>query len=153
MFLSILGNTIILSLDKYPQDDSLVIIFDRINIAFSFIFIIEMLIKLIGFGVKGYFIDAFNCFDCFVVLTSIIDLFVSNILDSKKGGALNALRTFRLLRIFKLAKSWQRFQDLLITMGRTLKDVSVFSILLYLFIFTYTLLGMEMFANKVKFDD
>ena len=38
-------------------------------------------------------------------------------------------------------------------MGRTLKDVSVFSILLYLFIFTYTLLGMEMFANKAKYDE
>ena len=33
-------------------------------------------------------------------------------------------------------------------MGRTLKDVSTFSILLFLFLFTYTLLGMEIFAYK-----
>ena len=38
-------------------------------------------------------------------------------------------------------------------MGKTLKDVSIFSILLYLFIFTYTLVGMELFANKAKFDE
>lgn len=34
-----------------------------------------------------------------------------------------------------------------------MKDISYFSILLFLFMFTYTLLGMEMFAYKVKLDD
>ena len=32
------------------------------------------------------------------------------------------------------------------TIGNTLKDISVFSILLFLFIFIYTLLGLELFA-------
>lgn len=35
----------------------------------------------------------------------------------------------------------------------SLKDIGNFSVLLFLFLFTYTLLGMEIFANKVKFDD
>lgn len=34
----------------------------------------------------------------------------------------------------------------------TIQDVSTFSILLVLFIFIYTLLGMELFAYKVKYD-
>ena len=111
-----------------------------------------MAIKLLGVGIKGYFKDAFNSFDSVVVLTSLIDLLASIIIDTKKGGALNAFRTFRLLRIFKLAKSWKRFYDLLVKMGETLKDVSVFSVLLYLFIFIYTLIGMELFAFKAKYD-
>ena len=37
-------------------------------------------------------------------------------------------------------------------MWKTLKDVSTFSILLFLFIIVYSLLGMEMFAFKAKFD-
>ena len=37
--------------------------------------------------------------------------------------------------------------------GRTVKDISNFSILLFLFIFTYALLGMELFAQRVKFDE
>lgn len=34
----------------------------------------------------------------------------------------------------------------------TLQDVSTFSLLLFLFIFIYTLLGMEWFAYKIKYD-
>ena len=153
IFLSIICNTVILALDKYPEDDDLVGIFDKVNIGFTIIFFFEMVIKLLGLGIKDYFKDAFNSFDCVVVMTSVVDLLVSNILSTKNGGALNALRTFRLLRIFKLAKSWKRFHDLLRKMGETLKDVSIFSILLYLFVFTYTLIGMELFAFKAKYDE
>ena len=39
------------------------------------------------------------------------------------------------------------------TIVGTLKDVSVFSILLFLFAFTYTLVGMEFFAYKAKFNN
>jgi hypothetical protein len=42
---------------------------------------------------------------------------------------------------------------MLVTIGKTMKDISSFSILLFLFMFTYTLLGMEMFAYKVKYDE
>jgi hypothetical protein len=33
-----------------------------------------------------------------------------------------------------------------------MKDISTFVILLIVFIFTYTILGMELFAYKVKFN-
>ena len=62
------------------------------------------------------------------------------------------MRAFRLLRVFKLAKTWKRFELLLETMVSTLKDIASFSILLFLFIFIFTLLGMELFAHKVKFN-
>jgi hypothetical protein len=107
--LSIITNTIILALDRYPIEDSTIIIYDRINIGFSILFLIDMIFKLLGFGIKNYFKDSFNTFDCIIVITSIIDIFVSNLVDNYDGGSLTALRTFRLLRIFKLAKSWQRF--------------------------------------------
>lgn len=63
-----------------------------------------------------------------------------------------ALRGFRLLRIFKLARSWKRFELLLETMSNTLKDVASFSIVLFLYIFIFTLLGMELFAYRAKLD-
>lgn len=83
-------------------------IYEWINTGFSLVFIFEMFIKLIGHGLSSYFKDAFNTFDCIVVLMTILDLFVSNLLAFESGGAFTALRTFRLLRIFKLAKSWKK---------------------------------------------
>jgi len=58
-----------------------------------------------------------------------------------------------LLRIFKLARTWKRFEILIQTLGRTLVDIATFSILLFLFIVTFTLLGLELFANRAKFLD
>jgi len=63
------------------------------------------------------------------------------------------MRAFRLLRVFKLAKAWQKFKDLLVTIGNTMVDIGNFSILLLLLIFTYTLLGLELFSFKVAFDE
>lgn len=68
-----------------------------------------MIIKLIGIGFKGYFKDAYNSFDSIIVLTSIIDIGFTMSKSKKIGSAVTALRSFRLLRIFKLAKSWKRF--------------------------------------------
>jgi hypothetical protein len=38
-----------------------------------------------------------------------------------------------------------------VTIANTLVKISSFSLLLYLFIFTYTILGMEMFAHTLRF--
>lgn len=40
----------------------------------------------------------------------------------------------------------------MIKIGKTFKDISNFIVLLFLFIFTYAMLGMELFAYKVRFD-
>lgn len=53
--------------------------------------------------------------------------------------------------MFKLAKSWTRLKLLLQTIAKSLKDISSFSVLLFLLMFIYILLGMELFA--VKGDD
>lgn len=63
-------------------------------------------------------------------------------------GAISAFRAFRLLRIFKLAKSWTSLKLLLQTIVKSLKDISSFSVLLFLLMFIYILLGMEIFAVK-----
>ena len=42
---------------------------------------------------------------------------------------------------------------MLIKIGKTIKDISNFTVLLFLFIFTYAMLGMELFAYKIRFDE
>lgn len=114
-----------------------------------------MIIKLFGLGLRGYFVELFNIFDCLIVCLSLLDLGLTYGLSSKttSGGALTALRGFRLLRIFKLAKHWGQFQFILKTIRLSLKEVSTFSVLLFIFMYVYTLMGLELFAYKAKFDD
>ena len=40
----------------------------------------------------------------------------------------------------------------LVAIGNTLKKISSFILLLFLFSFTYAILGLELFANKVRFN-
>jgi voltage-dependent calcium channel L type alpha-1D len=53
--------------------------------------------------------------------------------------------------VIKLARSWTKLQDILAKTIKSLKDISNFSVLLSLFMYIYALLGMEMFANKVRY--
>ena len=154
MAVSIILNTLVLSLDKYPVDPQLNNVTEKINIVFALIFTFEMIVKMIGVGIKNYFKGtAFNSFDCVIVLSSIADIIISdlvfaNVSNSSSSSVITAMRGFRLLRIFKLAKNWKRFELLLETLGRTLIDIATFSILLFLFIFVFTLLGLELFAFR-----
>lgn len=43
-------NTIVLGLDKYPSNEKYDQILEYINFFFSFIFFVEMILKLIGLG-------------------------------------------------------------------------------------------------------
>ena len=63
-------------------------------------------------------------------------------------GAISAFRAFRLLRVFKLAKSWKQLNSLIQTIAKSLKDISNFSVLLFLLMFIYILLGMQIFAES-----
>ncbi|CDW88224.1 voltage-gated ion channel superfamily [Stylonychia lemnae] len=154
--LSIVMNTICLTLDGYPANQELSSKLDLMNLSFFGIFFFEMIIKFLGLGFKHYLRDKFNVFDGSIVILSVADVIINYTINknaSTSNGAISAFRAFRLLRIFKLAKQWQKFQELLRTIANSLKDISSFSILLFLFMFTYVLLGLEIFSNQVKFND
>jgi len=116
-----------------------------------------MVTKMIGLGLKAYLYDPYNIFDAVIVSLSTIDT-VIYILSEWYGFASNkaahevlqAVRTFRLLRIFKLANTWKRFNDLLKTVWKTLQEIAIFSLLLLLFNFIFALIGVELFAYSCK---
>lgn len=112
-----------------------------------------MVSKLIGFGPKGYFIDKFNRFDCLIVVVSMVEIVYDlSTIEKKNKGGVSAFRAFRLLRIFKLARSWKSFQIMLIKIGEMIKEIANYSILMAIIMFTYSLLGMEFFANELRED-
>jgi hypothetical protein len=107
--------------------------------------------KLIGLGFKGYVLDAFNILDCAIIMASVIDIIISNSFEKNNTSFVTAMRAFRVVSLFKLARTWKRFHHILKTIWRTLLDISTFTIVLFLFMFIFTILGMELFAHKAKF--
>lgn len=97
-----------------------------------------------------------NIFDGLIVIISLIDSILSTTNHSISSGAfgeITGFRTLRLFRILKLARNWMTLRTLLSTIAATLIDVGYFTILLFLFIIIFALLGMEFFAFNIRYND
>ena len=75
----IVFNTVVLALDKYPEDPDLIKVTHSLNTFFTWAFVVEMVIKLIGLGFKEYARDSFNIFDAIIVVLSLIELTVTEV--------------------------------------------------------------------------
>jgi hypothetical protein len=144
----ILINTIFLSLERYPMPDSEKEAYENVNYFFSSVFAIEVVLKIIGLSPRKFVMDKFNIFDSLIVLVSVVELFFS----SGSGGGVSALRAFRLFRIFKLFRTGN-LRVLLDSIAYTMGTIGNYVILLGLFIYVYSLLGMQFFAGKLTFDE
>jgi len=140
--LIIVVNAFIMTLDRFPEPKNLSPILDLLNQICSWLFTIEMVIKLIGLGPVMYARDSFNLFDAFIVIVSIVDNVMFSISGVKIGGGVIVLRSIRLLRVFKLARNWTSFRVLLARIMNTLPNIATFGFLLLIFIAVFTILGM-----------
>ena len=149
MFIIII-NTICLSLDKYPDlDDEILEILSWANNVFTFIFTVEVIFKLIGLGVKKFFVEKFNQFDFLIVVISLVEM---EVVSEQGSGVFSALRAFRLFKIFKLFKVGD-LRILIDSIAFTMTTISDYVILLCLFIYVFALIGMSFFAGQIKFDE
>lgn len=151
-------NTVALSLDHHPMDPDFDDDLEIANFVFTLVFVIEMLLKLPGLGVRLYMQDSFNVFDCLIVCVSIVETIVTppsflKANDGGAGGGISALRSFRLFRVFKLAREWEAMRVLLDLIAKTAVQMSNFMVLFLIFIYIYALMGMQFFGARMHFDD
>nr|XP_005989524.1 PREDICTED: voltage-dependent L-type calcium channel subunit alpha-1C [Latimeria chalumnae] len=79
MFVLILLNTICLAMQHHGRSSSFNDAMDVLNMVFTGLFTVEMVLKLIAFKPRGYFSDPWNVFDFLIVIGSIIDVILSEI--------------------------------------------------------------------------
>ena len=107
----------------------------------------EIIVKLLGVGVNLYFKDKFNMFDFTILIVNLADIAIE---QAYYKNRYQVLKTFRILRLFKIAKSWSSLKNLFTIIYQTMADLSAFGILCLTFILTYTIAGMEWFAYTLK---
>ena len=121
------------------------------------VFVLEMIVKMLGIGFQMYFKVFINKFDFFIVIVGLLDTIASYILTYITHGhgirAISTMRVFRLLRVFKLARIWTGFNDIIVTVFRTLAKIRTWGVLVGIFAFSYTILGMELFSRQLSFDE
>ena len=153
ILLCIAVNTVTLSLDRYPIDYDVFMKLEIINNVCTYIFVGEMVIKLLGLGIKGYLMDSMNQFDGLIVIVSLVEIIIASQTDSQDNISLTIFRGFRLLRVFRLARNWDSFHKMMVKIGQTLKDILNFLVVLLIVVSVFSLLGAELFNNYVRFDN
>ncbi|XP_011633277.1 voltage-dependent T-type calcium channel subunit alpha-1G-like isoform X3 [Pogonomyrmex barbatus] len=148
ILLAILINTLSMGIEYHNQPEQLTVAVEISNIVFSAIFAVEMLLKVIAEGPFGYISNGFNVFDGIVVILSVVELCQAVVEERGGSSGLSVLRTFRLLRILKLVRFLPNLRRQLFVMLRTMDNVAVFFSLLVLFIFIFSILGMNLFGCK-----
>jgi len=145
----IILNTACLAMDTHPPPGEIVQqILVYSNWAFTLIFIMELVIKTLGLGFRIYIKEKFNQFDMLIVIMSILQILLFKGSDT---GMFSAFRAFRLFKIFKLFKVGD-LSILIDSIAFTLTSISDYVILLVIFIYIFSLLGMSLFVSKLKFD-
>ncbi|XP_070508041.1 voltage-dependent T-type calcium channel subunit alpha-1G isoform X8 [Chironomus tepperi] len=152
ILLAILINTLSMGIEYHNQPEELTAIVETSNIVFSAIFAVEMLLKIIAEGPFKYISNGFNVFDGVIVILSAVELCQSFVREAgaaaNGSSGLSVLRTFRLLRILKLVRFMPNLRRQLFVMLRTMDNVAIFFSLLILFIFIFSILGMNLFGCK-----
>ncbi|KAL7638969.1 UNVERIFIED_CONTAM: hypothetical protein RMT77_010503 [Armadillidium vulgare] len=144
-------NTAVLASEHYRQPEWLGHFQDVTNLFFVVLFTCEMFLKMYSLGFQGYFLSLFNRFDCFVVISSIMEIVLTTTEVMPPLGV-SVLRCVRLLRVFKVTKYWRSLSNLVASLLNSIQSIASLLLLLFLFIIIFALLGMQVFGGKFNFD-
>ena len=95
---------------------------------------------------KDYFKDGWNIFDFIIVMAAWFGFISSKIEGLEIGSLTNVIRIFRISRIFKIIKKYKSLRILFYTFIGAIPQLTNVGGLLMLFLFLYSVLGVEWFA-------
>uniref|UniRef100_A0A8C5KIK3 Sodium channel protein n=1 Tax=Jaculus jaculus TaxID=51337 RepID=A0A8C5KIK3_JACJA len=137
-------NTIFLALEHHNMKDDFSSMLRTGNWVFTGIFIAEMCLKIVALDPYHYFRHGWNIFDSIVAILSLAD--VLNSVPDKKNRSF--LASFRVLRVFKLAKSWPTLNTLIKIIGHSVGALGNLTVVLAIVIFIFSVVGMQLFGAK-----
>uniref|UniRef100_A0A3Q3B5G1 Sodium channel protein n=1 Tax=Kryptolebias marmoratus TaxID=37003 RepID=A0A3Q3B5G1_KRYMA len=137
-------NTLFMAMEHYPMTPHFQDVLATGNLVFTGIFAGEMFAKLIAMDPYYYFQEGWNCFDGFIVTLSLVELGLADV------EGLSVLRSFRLLRVFKLAKSWPTLNMLIKIIGNSVGALGNLTLVLAIIVFIFAVVGMQLFGKSYK---
>lgn len=149
----IILNTITLSIDHYGISDSLNSTLFIINSIFTYIFLLEMILRLIGLGFTEYFRDKMNFIDSIVVIINIVEFFV---ISGTSLSAFRVIRVFRIIRVIKIARIFRYLSSITVilrTLSNSLSRFVYLLLFLSILLVVFSLLGMQIFKGNFDFKE
>ena len=96
------GDGVTLSMNHHGMSPALYLAIEYIDVVFTLLFDVEMILKIVGLGFKRYWTVAFNRMDTLVNITCTIALvfFFAGI----EGEGMGLIKVFRLTRVLRVMR-------------------------------------------------
>uniref|UniRef100_A0A8C4IT15 Voltage-dependent calcium channel alpha-1 subunit IQ domain-containing protein n=1 Tax=Dicentrarchus labrax TaxID=13489 RepID=A0A8C4IT15_DICLA len=139
-------NTVVLMMKYYSAPPAYDTVLKHLNTAFTVLFSLECILKIMAFGLINYFRDTWNIFDFITVLGSITEIISVNTIN------MSFLKLFRAARLIKLLRQGYTIRILLWTFVQSFKALPYVCLLIAMLFFIYAIIGMQVFGN-IKLND
>uniref|UniRef100_A0A4W6CZU1 Calcium voltage-gated channel subunit alpha1 E n=1 Tax=Lates calcarifer TaxID=8187 RepID=A0A4W6CZU1_LATCA len=143
-------NTVVLMMKYHSAPTAYDTVLKHLNTAFTVLFSMECILKIMAFGFVNYFRDTWNIFDFITVLGSITEIIVD--LQSVNTINMSFLKLFRTARLIKLLRQGYTIRILLWTFVQSFKALPYVCLLIAMLFFIYAIIGMQVFGN-IKLND
>ncbi|XP_060736804.1 voltage-dependent R-type calcium channel subunit alpha-1E [Tachysurus vachellii] len=137
-------NTLVLMMKYYSAPPVYDAVLKHLNTAFTVLFSIECVLKILAFGFMNYFRDTWNIFDFITVLGSITEIIVD---QQSASFNMSFLKLFRAARLIKLLRQGYTIRILLWTFVQSFKALPYVCLLIAMLFFIYAIIGMQVFGN------
>ncbi|XP_060944186.1 sodium channel, voltage-gated, type I-like, alpha isoform X4 [Limanda limanda] len=137
-------NTLFMAMEHYPMSNEFSDMLVVGNVVFTSIFTAEMVVKIIAMDPYNYFQKGWNIFDSIIVTASLMEVCLASVVG------MSVLRSFRLLRVFKLAKSWPTLNKLIKIIGNSVGALGNLTLVLAIIVFIFAVVGMQLFGKSYK---
>ncbi|XP_005387426.1 PREDICTED: voltage-dependent L-type calcium channel subunit alpha-1D isoform X1 [Chinchilla lanigera] len=170
MFVLIMLNTLCLAMQHYEQSKMFNDAMDILNMVFTGVFTVEMVLKVIAFKPKHYFTDAWNTFDALIVVGSVVDIAITEVNPTESDNvpvptatpgnseesnriSITFFRLFRVMRLVKLLSRGEGIRTLLWTFIKSFQALPYVALLIAMLFFIYAVIGMQMFGKVAMRDN
>ena len=144
----VLLNVLAMAFTWYDQPSYMDEFAEYADVFFTVAFTLEAVLKLTGLGIRQYLLSGWNVFDFTLVSGALIA-------DMLKGleslgvqidpGTIRLLRIFRIARLLRLMKVGGKVNQLITTVVVSVPALANVGVLLFLFLYIYSILGVELF--------
>lgn len=131
----------------YGMSDELTLGLEIFNMFFAVVYNLEAIIKITGLG-KTYFYDGWNIFDFVIVIAANVGIvFKYGGVAKEVAGISTVIRTFRVGRIFRIARQLAGIRRLFNTLLLSLPALGNIGGVILLLYFIYAVVGVQLFSK------
>ena len=115
----------------------------QFNIFFVALFTFEFLVKVLGMGLRKYFLDGWNLLDFGIVIIGLVAV----ALHGSNVGAVRSLRTLRALRPLRAVSRWESMRITVNSLLNSIPAISNVLLICGLFWLIFAILGVQFFGG------